>query len=82
MEKIWETVTVTTKEGKVQIFEIVSSGAKNFPGLRAYGKGSEYYYEMSVFERGLGNGKAAKVERQMAKGTDIFEYDDLLQASK
>ena len=81
MEKIWETITVTTKENKVQVFEVVSD-AERFPGLRAYAKGSTQYYDMSVFERGLGSGKAANVERAITAGNDIFEYDELLQASK
>lgn len=60
--EVVETVTVTTKDGKVQIFDISVDPAA-YRGERAYIRDTSQYYTMGVFERGLANGKAAKVER-------------------
>lgn len=80
MEQIYEIVTITTQAGARQVFEVVASD--RWPGLRAYVKDSTQYYEMGVFERGLGSGRAARVERHLTVGTDIFTYDALLQQSR
>lgn len=78
--EVCETVTLTLRDGKVQVFDVCSDPDRQWSGLRAYIRDTSQYYDMSVFERGLGSGKAASVFRVMV--TDVFAYDDLLQASK
>ncbi|MGE5622233.1 MAG: hypothetical protein ACM3WS_03645 [Bacillota bacterium] len=63
MEKLIETVEVTTVDGRKAVFEIIED-ASRFAGKRAYLKGSTMYYDMSVFEAGLQ--KAATVTRTAA----------------
>lgn len=81
MEMKWQTITVTLKTGKVQIFDLCSDPTR-YNGLRAYLRDDTRYYDLTTFERGLKNPAVAIVTYAMSPNADIFEFDTMYQASR